>query len=213
MADVPEKIWLYRMIHWKNVEHVLDYGICCSKHPDADLEYINIGMKRLIDDRHDYHIPLQDSGKLGEYIPFYFAGHSPMLYLIKNGYKGVEKRPQEDIIYIITDHANIKNASLSFVFTDRNAKLALANYYDDEKDFTKLDWKVIRSKNWQNDNENLDRQDLKQAEYLVHHHVPISCIKGFAVLTTDRKEYLEELIRQKGHNYKVYLDNNRKLYY
>lgn len=39
---------------------------------------------QLITDRYEHPVPLPNKGNLGEYIPFYFAGHTPMLYLIKN---------------------------------------------------------------------------------------------------------------------------------
>ena len=122
---IPDKIYLYRMVHWQNVAHVLHHGLCCKQHKNKDPNYINIGHRQLIADRADTPIPIKGASVLGDYIPFYFGGHSPMLYLIKNGYQGVEKRAQEDIVYIITTFKKIKKARLEFVFTDRNAKLTL----------------------------------------------------------------------------------------
>jgi len=91
--SIPNPIRIYRMVHWHNVEHILQHGLCCRDHPNADPNYINIGHAQLIEDRHEHTIPLRGEGSLGEYIPFYFAGHSPMLYIMKNGYLGRSSSP------------------------------------------------------------------------------------------------------------------------
>nr|WP_294861597.1 DUF4433 domain-containing protein [uncultured Fluviicola sp.] len=206
-------ISLYRMVHWQNVAYILQHGMCCRGHELEDPNYITIGMRSLIADRHDYPVPLENAGNLGEYVPFYFAGHSPMLFLIKKGYSGVEQRPQEDIVFFMCKFEAIKQAGLPFVFTDRNAKIAVASYYRDEADFGKLNWEIIGAHDWANDENKLDRRDLKQAEFLVHRHVPVSCIHALVVKTKERKVYFDNLIRNLGLEIKVYVDEKRKLYY
>jgi len=210
---IPDKIYLYRMVHWLNVEYILRHGLCRRGHQLEDPAYINIGMRKLIEDRHDLPIPIEGKGNLGEYIPFYFAGHSPMLYIIKNGFSGVEKRPQMDIVYIVCKYETIKNNNLPFVFTDRNAKIAVAKFYTDEKDLNRLDWNSIRAKDWGSDETNLARRDLKQAEFLIKNHVPVSCIHVLVVKTQERKDYFEEMITNLGLQIKVHIDNSCKLYY
>lgn len=201
------------MVHWQNVEYILRNGMACREHENADPDYINIGMRSLIEDRHVHPIPVLGAGNLGEYIPFYFAGHSPMLYLIKNGYGGVTKRPQNDIVFILVKYESIKEAALPFVYTDRNAKLAVAKFYTKEDDFDKLNWSVIRSKQWDNDNTQLSRRDLKQAEFLVRQHIPVTRIYALVVKSEDRKQYFENIITTLGLTIKVHIDNGCKLYY
>lgn len=205
--------FIYRMVHWQNVEYILHHGMCCSEHALKDPNYINIGMRSLITDRHDYPIPLEGKGNLGEYVPFYFAGHSPMLYLIKDGKSGVEKRPQEDIVFIVCKYETIKTRGLPFVFTDKNAKIAVANFYCDEADFKRLDWESIKARYWESNESNLARRDLKQAEFLIHQQVPVDCIHALVVKTADRKAYFEEKIRNLGLTITVHIDESCKLYY
>lgn len=201
------------MVHWQNVEYILNYGMCCRGHELEDLDYVNIGMRSLIADRHEHPVPIDGKGNLGEYVPFYFAGHSPMLYLIRDGKSGVEKRPQADIVFIVCKYETIKTAELPFVFTDKNAKIAVANFYENEVDFDKLDWGSIRAHNWASDESNLARRDLKQAEFLIHQHVPVDCIHALVVKTSERKEYFEEMIRKLGLTIAVHVDESCKLYY
>lgn len=213
MQDPPETIYLYRMVHWENVTHILQNGLCCKEHQDADPNYINIGMRSLIEDRHEHPIPMENAGNLGEYIPFYFAGHSPMLYFIINGLKGVIQRPQKDIVYIVLDIETVKKSNLPFVFSDRNAKIAVANFYNELQSLSKLNWTYIKSKIWKNDNDHLSRQDLKQAEFMIREHVPVDCIYALVVKTEERKEFYEGIISNLGLAIKVFVDNNCKLYY
>lgn len=208
-----DKIQMVRLLHWQNVEYVLTHGLCCREHENADPDYINIGHRQLISDRHEHTIPIAGAGSLGEYVPFYFAGHSPMLYLIMHGYKGVQKIPQEDLVYIGVYYSKIKEHELEFVFTDRNAKMAVANFYTDEADFDKINWDIVRSKHWGSDEINLERRDLKQAEFLVRSHVPVSCIQAIIVKTPERKVYFENIIANLGLKIAVKQDDSAKLYY
>jgi hypothetical protein len=205
--------YIFRMVHWQNVEYILSHGMCCRGHEKEDQNYINIGMRSLIADRHEHPIPIEGKGNLGEYVPFYFAGHSPMLYLIRDGKSGVERRPQEDIVFILCKYETIKEEGMSFLFTDRNAKIAVANFYEDETDFDKLDWESIKTRNWASDNSNLSRRDLKQAEFLIHQHVPVNCIHALIVKTSLRKSYFVEIIRKLELPIAVHVDSDCKLYY
>lgn len=201
------------MVHWKNVEHILKHGMCCREHVNYDPNYVEIGMRTLIGDRHVHPVPFEGAGNLGEYVPFYFAGHSPMLYMIAHGYGGVEQRPQDDIVFLVCDFQKIKQLGLEYYFTDKNAKIAVANFYKDELDFDKLDWNTIKARDWKNDETDLARKDKKQAEFLVRQHVPVTCLHFIVVKSESRKVYFDELISNLGLSIKVFVDVDRKLYF
>lgn len=205
--------YLYRMVHWQNVEYILQHGMCFRGHALEDPNYINIGMRQLISDRKNYAIPIEGAGTLGEYVPFYFAGHTPMLYTIKHGYSGVNQRPQNDIVFFVSTVEKVEEAGLPFVFSDRHAKRAVAKFYTSSSDLDKLDWETIRSRVWANDHQNLSRRDLKQAEFLIRNHVPVSCLHALVVKTLERKKYFDEIIRNLGLEIVVHVDNQCKLYY
>lgn len=201
------------MIHVENMRYILQHGICCREHSLSDPNYINIGHRQLIQDRHSHVIPLSSGGRLGQYIPFYFAGHSPMLYLIKNGFQGVQQRPQEDIVFIVSSIEKVKELGLPFLFTDRNAKISVANFFDDEKDFDKLRWDVITSQDWKNSELDLSRRDFKQAEFLVKDFMPVNGIESLVVRNQEKKENLERAINELSLNIPVYIDTTSKLFY
>ncbi len=73
------------MIHYQNLEFILRRGIV-SRYRENNPDYIHIGAPDLISLRDEYKVGIDPpGGTLGEFIPFYFAGHSPMLYKIKTG--------------------------------------------------------------------------------------------------------------------------------
>ena len=160
-----------------------------------------------------HQIPLPDAGDLGEYIPFYFGGHSPMLYLIMKGYKGVQQRPQEDIVFLISTYQTVEQAGLEFVFTDRNAKLAFANFYNEEQYLDQIQWDVVKSRVWKNDESSLNRQDYKQAEFLVRNYMPVNCLTVLVTKNEAKKRYFEELMLNLSLDIPVYQDKTSKLYY
>jgi hypothetical protein len=133
--------------------------------------------------------------------------------MIKNGTAPVEQRPQEDIVYLISSVQAIKNANLEYCFTDMHAKLRLAGFYREDKDFDKIDWEVVQAKVWNRLPDYLDRQDRKQAEFLVRHHVPVSCISWLGVKTEARKRYFDEIIAKLELPVQVFLDTKNQLYY
>lgn len=210
---VPDNVNIYRMVHWSNVRFILENGMCYREHVNSDPNYVNIGHNQLIRDRHEYTIPIDGAGTLGEYIPFYYAGHSPMLYLIMKGFQGVTKRSQNDIVFIGIRINNIFNSTLEYVISDRNAKIAIAEFYNTPDGLNYLKWEVIKSQVWKNDESFLSRQDYKQAEFLIRNHIPVNCIDFIVVKTEERKVYFDEMIAQLGLEIPVYVDNNCKLYY
>lgn len=201
------------MVHWQNVEYILRNGLCCREHPSHDPDYINIGHRQLINDRHVHPIPLDGAGNLGEYVPFYFAGHTPMLYLIMKGYQGVEKRPQADIVFLVSSVQNVLDAGLEYVFTNMNAKRKLADFFTDLTNLEKIKWDVVKDKVWKNTEENDGKQDLKQAEFLVRNAIPVDCLHALVVKTSERKAYFDQLISELKLDLPVYIDENCKLYY
>lgn len=209
----PIPIYIFRMIHFKNIEYVLQNGMCHQEHPKADPEYINIGNPTLIKDRNDYNIKINPpGGKLGEYVPFYFAGHSPMLYQIKTGY-GVTHIPQEDIIFVCCDISDVISTCDEWCFTDGHAKNAMSSFYNDLEDLTHIDWEAVNSTIWKNTENDYDKQRKKQAEFLVKHYVPVSCIKYIIVKSEKRKSEVEEIITKLNLSIPVKIDINNKLYY
>lgn len=95
MTDLS-KIYIFRMTHIDNVPHILTNGITHISSKNRNTDYKGIGDNSLINTRSKFLLP---NGKfLGDYIPFYFWGHMPMLYVIQNGFNGVKSTNAADIV-------------------------------------------------------------------------------------------------------------------
>ncbi|MFQ5630525.1 MAG: DUF4433 domain-containing protein, partial [bacterium] len=174
---------------------------------------IDIGDSQLISQRHDYPVKLPGCGKLGEYVPFYFAGHSPMLLNIKTGFRGITKHPQYEIVYIVCTLENILAHCSEWVFTDGHAKDNLSDHFKDLKDLDKIDWNMVREQYWRNTDDDYDRQRRKQAEFLVRNYVPVACIKKIVVKDNLRKQLIEQTVQKLNLTINVKVDTQNRLYY
>lgn len=209
----PAIIRLYRLIHINNIEFVLKNGIYTRQSPMFDAQYIDIGDSNLIAQRDSQAISIKGYGTLGEYIPFYFAGHSPMLLNIKTGYRGIKKRPQHELAYIVCRLDSILTWCSEWVFTDGHARDRLSRYFSDITDLNEIDWNVVGDQYWRNTEDDFDRQRRKQAEFLVRNHVPAACIEKIVARDQPKKQTIEEIVRRLHLTIKVEADTHNRLFY
>lgn len=201
------------MVHIENVDYILNHGLYTRDSPLFDPNYINIGDSNLIIQRHDYPVPIAGYGNLGDFIPFYFAGHTPMLLNIKTGYRGITKRSQTDIVFLKIKVDDIVQNCQSWLFTDGHAKDRMSEFFTDLRHLDDLDWDVIQDQYWRNTENDWDRQRRKQAEFMVRNHVPVACIESIIV----RNSACEQIINRAITNFKspisVVVDTTNKYYY
>ena len=139
-------------------------------------EILEIGNPELISKRVGRHVPCGPGGTLSDYVPFYFTPYTPMLYNIKTGYGGVQKRPAEEIVILISSLHTLKSQGIPFVFSDRHAYLKAALFSDDLADLDRIIWPTLQARNFNKDD--LDRFEKYQAEALIHKHMPLAALTG-----------------------------------
>jgi len=180
MSDFS-KIYLYRMTHIDNVAHILKNGITHRSSRNANDSYKNIGDNSIIRRRDNFQL---NNGKMiGDYIPFYFGGRMPMLYVMQKGFNSVDIVKPENIVYIVSSVQKIIDLHLNFIFTDGHAIDSFSTQYskDDIYNIDKwLDYTAIKSQYWR-DEQDLDLKRRKEAEFLVLGDIDISGILGFLV--------------------------------
>ncbi len=180
---IPSTIYLYRIIHINNLEYILRKGkLTCMNHPEADKSYIGIGDDTLKESRKGKKIALEPFGTFSDYVAFYFGYRSPMLYNIVNGYQGVQKRSQQEIIYLVTSYDKIRELESEYVFFDGHGYHSLSEVYNTEKGFANIDWNMVKSKRWYDTEADPDCKRRKQAEFLIYKTVPIEAILCIGVL-------------------------------
>ncbi|AEQ97857.1 hypothetical protein XOC_3767 [Xanthomonas oryzae pv. oryzicola BLS256] len=63
---------------------------------------MSIGNPELIDKRSSHPVPLPPGGFLNDYVPFYFTPFLPMLRNIHTAWGGIQRRPNEDIVILVS---------------------------------------------------------------------------------------------------------------
>lgn len=95
----------------------------------------------------------------------------------------------------------------------RTAKNKLTEFYNDIKDLTHVDWEVVCTQFWGNDEANMDRMRRKQAEFLVKDCVPVSCVAGIIVKTADREAYVKTILSRLSIEIPIYVDSKNNYFY
>ena len=72
---------------------------------------------------------------------------------------------------------------------------------------------LSKAKFGKNDENDMDRMRKKQAEFLIKHYVPVSCIAGIIVKTMERETYVKALLERLNLPIKVHVDSDNKYFY
>lgn len=196
-----KKNFCYRICHIRNLAHILAHGLCTKHHPDASAGFIGIGNPDIIDTRDDTAVKIAGYGNIGEYVPFYFTPKSMMLFNIITGWRAplVPKRPKEDIIVIrclITELAKLER----FFFSDGQANVTgTSNHYNDIKYLDQIDWDIIQQSDFKREARDTDKPRRYQAEFLVHHHVPVGSIESIHVYNQPAMNYVKAELALTNH--------------
>lgn len=200
MSQKRTRIW--RMTHYRNIEFILLNGLHCCNCAVRDPNYINIGFRNLSSNRGQRGVNAPAGGVLNDYIPFYFHHKMPMLHKIFKGEVSDYSGKQEDIVYIVSSVEHVIELGCPFVFTDRHAYLRWVHIYHQYEDLENLHWEVIKDDTWFQ-TYTTNRKELKQAEFLVHQHLPVEGILGFVANNDEVAIFVKKLITKANLNLQV----------
>lgn len=157
----------------------------------ADLEIKGI--------RRSMHVPLAPHGCVADYVPFYFAPRSPMLYKLHKGGVPNYTGGQDPLVYLVSSAEAIAAAGVAFVFSDGNCAATVTNFDSDLAHIESVvDWEVMQAEMWANTADDPDRRRRRMAEFLVYQRVPIECLSGIAVRRDMMKARVEKLLASAG---------------
>jgi hypothetical protein len=132
----------------------------------------------LIDRRSRRAVGCPPGGTLGDYVPFYFTPSSPMLYNISSGYSGIRQRSNEEIVVLVSSLPKLLEMKVPFLFTDRHALLAAAQFHAELRALEQLDWAILQARDFRRDSEDVGKLERYQAEALAYKHVPVAALLG-----------------------------------
>ncbi|MBE0570517.1 MAG: DUF4433 domain-containing protein [Ignavibacteriaceae bacterium] len=191
---------IFRITHYRNLNFTLRNGIFSKNSENCDPNYINIGHQQLINDRGGIRIRVAPYGVLNDYVPFYFAPRSPMLYSISRGNVAGFNGNQSDIAYIVSNIRSIQQAERPFVFTNAHAYLAFTAQYNNIQNLTSIDWNIMNARYWNRTIDDPDRRSRRMAELLVYQFVDVTCILEVVLFNQQKLDYTNQLIEELNLN-------------
>ncbi len=168
-------------------------GLYCDR--DAKkIEFVSIGHKHIKERRENKKVPKGAGGAVSDYIPFYFAPRSPMLYVIHRGGVDGYSGGQTPIVHLCSSTEAVVKACLDFVFTEGQAAMSYTDFFDDLNDLSKIDWPLMQSRYWNDSDDDPDRCRRRQAEFLVHTFFPWKLVSEIGVCNTATAQKVHEIL-------------------
>jgi hypothetical protein len=173
------------------VPWILRNGLHCKASGVQDPKFVRIGNLELIAKRTARTIPIPPGGSLSDYIPFYFTPFSMMMYNIKTGYGGIQQFPNSEIVIMASSLRGLADKGITAVFSDRHAYLHTAQFFQSLDDLDKIDWELLRRRDFKRDVDDPEKTDRYQAEALVHRHLPVEHLAGIVCHGENERRTLE----------------------
>lgn len=201
---------LFHFTHIDNLPAILEEGALLS---DSIVEArgslsTEAGNPAIKQRRREREVSCAPGGCVCDYVPFYFAARSPMMYVLWKGTVPSFAGDHRDLVYLVTDVDRIVQADLPFVISDRNAAKDYVEFSNDIAvlgDLTTpapqsafVDWPLMKEAMWSNTPDDPERMERRMAEFLVHGHVPLDLLLGAGVHSEDRQTMIEQLFATRG---------------
>ena len=204
----PAQITLYHITHVDNLIGVINQGgLMANCHlQQCQIFHQSIAYDGIQDRRAFTNVPCGPGGTLHDYVPFYFAPRSPMLYTIHRGNVPGYSGGQTNIIYVISNIDVVARNHLKYVFTDGHGIMAMTEFYDDLNRLDEIDWGIMNSRYWKDTIDHPDRKRRRQAGFLVHKEMPWNCLTHIAVRNPRIQLKVESSLPVNGYRPKVILN-------
>jgi hypothetical protein len=202
--------FIYHITHVDNLKSILADGRLCTYNElcDTGKHHISIAHQDIQDRRARIIVPCGPGGALHGYVPFQFAPRSPMLYTINRGNVLGYSDGQSPLLHLVSTIESVKDAALSFVFTNGHAIMRLTDFFDDLARLDQVDWELMRARYWYDTVNDSDRKRRRQAEFLVHKFFPWRLITEIGVINSQLGAQVTTLLQNSEHEPEVVIRPN-----
>lgn len=175
---------IYHITHVKNLPGILEEGgLWCDRESAVRCSgKIGIAHHHIKERRAKRPVTVAPYGALADYVPFYFAPRSPMLFAIDRGQVVDYQGDQKDIVHLVSAAETIRESGRRFVFSDGHADMAISSFFMDLKDLSRVDWKIMKETYWNDTETDGDRKRRRQVEFLVHGFFPWELVERIGVM-------------------------------
>lgn len=212
---------IYHITHVRNLARIIESkGLWCdAERMRQGFASVGIAHENLKGRRARVFVQRQSGeavamgGTLADYVPFYFANRSPMLFSIHTGYVDGYDGGQQEVIYLLSSVERVASGNRSWCFTDGHAVEAVTEFFSDAGDLARIDWEAIQHWSWKNTEADPDRKRRKQAEFLVYQSLPWGWIEEIGVRDLKMRDRVSKIVRKAGPAHAPPIVVRRKWYY
>jgi hypothetical protein len=192
---------IYHITHIDNLPSIIQQGgLICDRHRDeSGVVCKGIAHNHIKERRARRCVPVAAQGTLADYVPFYFAPRSPMLYTIDRGNVEGYQGGQNPILHLCAEVQDPVDHGLTYCFTDGHADMAVSEYFENLERLDRIDWNVMSSVYWNDTQEYPDRKRRRQAEFLVHEFFPWEFVKEIGVINGKIETQVSALLAEVEH--------------
>jgi hypothetical protein len=184
----PGKTPLFHIIPIEKLATVIEHGLLCARAAEelfGDQEAYDAAHASLKQRRWEREVPVAAGGVMADYVPFYFAPRSPMLFSIKCGNTnyGANGRGQPGMLHLVTRLETLALARPNeWCFLDQHVSREWGQFGDtlDELD-QRIDFDVMPLRIWKDP----VIRDARQAEFLVSGVVPWDYVEVITAISDD----------------------------
>lgn len=204
MMRPPEQALLYHFTHVNNLASIFGSGRLVADGAAAvaglTTDVGDAGVKAA---RRRRLVPITPGGVVADYVPFYLAPRSPMMFRIacdhRDGVVGRYPDGDDPLVYLVTSMDRLVASGLQWAATDGNAAASVTQFTSKPEDLvTMIDWPLMHAAYWNDTPDDLDRQRRRMAEVLVHQSCPTSLLHGCAVRTVEWERPVAEILSAHG---------------
>ncbi len=192
--------WIFHFTHYKNLGSILNTGGLKCDSEMVNRDHAIVGNRDIKTRRFFKNVTVPPNGVVADYVPFYFAPRSPMLYSIHRGNVPQCDYGQNEVVYLCTKVEDVVSKA-ECCFTDRNAALTFASFYKDTNQLQDVvDMPLMRERMWNNTPDDLDRMERRMAEFLVHRFFLWELVQYIGVANVEVKNYVDGLLQNSGQD-------------
>jgi hypothetical protein len=183
--------------HIRNLPGILDAG-CLQADSLVDRTsalQVEAGDPGVKANRKRHPVTVTPFGCVADYVPFYFAPRSPMLYVIWRGRVPTYVEGQDPLVYLVSSVETVAATGARCLFSDGNCASTVTQFFGDLALLDgAVDWNVMTARMWNDTAEDPDRKRRRMAEFLVHTQVPIACLTEVVVRSSIIEQMVESIL-------------------
>ena len=194
--------FIYHITHISNLASILkaDGLWCDSRRIEQGFSIVGIAHQNIKDRRAKRKVPLSVGGVLADYVPFYFAPRSPMLYAIHSGAVEGYQGGQAAVLHLVSTVKTASSTGQPWCFTDGHAEMGMTEFCDDLKRLDGLvNSEIMEGRYWNDTVAQPDRKRRRQAEFLVRECFPWKFIRSIGVYDADTAAKVAKIMSKEKH--------------